>query len=123
MGGGGGVHLHGQPIALKQKAQHAVRSGSRIIPCRLLCSLMNNKLSEERIAEIVTEAVTIEKEFICDALPVDLIGMNGRLMSQARAGSAAAKGPEGCGGMCQLATTLGGPPSHHATPPLLTAVH
>lgn len=43
---------------------------------------MNNKLSQERIAEIVTEAVTIEKEFICDALPVDLIGMNGRLMSQ-----------------------------------------
>jgi hypothetical protein len=30
----------------------------------------------------VCEAVTIEKEFICEALPVDLIGMNGRLMSQ-----------------------------------------
>ena len=28
------------------------------------------------------EAVAIEKEFICEALPVDLIGMNGRLMSQ-----------------------------------------
>ncbi|KAL4450565.1 hypothetical protein ABPG77_000921 [Micractinium sp. CCAP 211/92] len=48
----------------------------------LLYNLLNNKLSQERIAEIVTEAVTIEKEFICDALPVDLIGMNGRLMSQ-----------------------------------------
>lgn len=45
-------------------------------------SLLQNKLSQERIAEIVTEAVAIEKEFICDALPVDLIGMNGRLMSQ-----------------------------------------
>ena len=43
---------------------------------------LNNKLSEERIAEIVTEAVSIEKEFICDALPADLIGMNGRLMGQ-----------------------------------------
>ena len=41
-----------------------------------------NKLPKERIAEIVTEAVAIEKEFICDALPVDLIGMNSRLMSQ-----------------------------------------
>ena len=37
---------------------------------------------EERLAAIVTEAVEIEKEFICDALPVDLIGMNSRLMSQ-----------------------------------------
>lgn len=50
----------------------------------LIYSLLNNKLSEERIAEIVTEAVTLEKEFICDALPVDLIGMNSRLMSQVR---------------------------------------
>lgn len=48
----------------------------------LLYSLLNNKLSKERIAEIVTEAVALEKEFICDALPVDLIGMNARLMSQ-----------------------------------------
>jgi hypothetical protein len=30
----------------------------------------------------VSEAVEIEKEFICDALPVDLIGMNSRLMGQ-----------------------------------------
>lgn len=35
----------------------------------------------------MTEAVTIEKEFICDALPADLIGMNGRLMSQVCQGS------------------------------------
>lgn len=28
------------------------------------------------------EAVSIEKEFICDALPVDLIGMNAGLMAQ-----------------------------------------
>lgn len=47
-------------------------------------SLLDNKLSQERIMEIVTESVAIEKEFICDALPVDLIGMNGRLMSQVR---------------------------------------
>jgi ribonucleoside-diphosphate reductase subunit M2 len=48
----------------------------------LLYSLLKNKLSEERIAEVVTEAVTLEKEFICEALPVDLIGMNSRLMAQ-----------------------------------------
>ena len=39
----------------------------------LMYSLLNNKLSTERIAEIVTNAVELEKEFICDALPVDLI--------------------------------------------------
>ncbi|KAL6772424.1 RIR2 [Auxenochlorella protothecoides x Auxenochlorella symbiontica] len=48
----------------------------------LLYSLLNDKLSQERIAEIVLEAVSIEKEFICDALPVDLIGMNAGLMAQ-----------------------------------------
>ena len=32
----------------------------------------------------MTEAVDIEREFVCDALPVDLIGMNGRLMAQVR---------------------------------------
>lgn len=48
----------------------------------LLYSLLQNKLPQERIAEIVTDAVALEKEFICEALPVDLIGMNSRLMSQ-----------------------------------------
>jgi ribonucleotide reductase beta subunit family protein with ferritin-like domain len=43
---------------------------------------IENKLSEERVSEIVSEAVAIEKEFICDALPVDLIGMNKVLMGQ-----------------------------------------
>ena len=32
--------------------------------------------------EIITDAVTIEKEFICDALPCRLIGMNSDLMCQ-----------------------------------------
>lgn len=40
------------------------------------------KLSQERVHEIVQSAVEGEKEFICDALPVELIGMNSRLMSQ-----------------------------------------
>lgn len=43
--------------------------------------LLENKLEEERLIAIVEEAVAIEKEFVCDALPVNLIGMNKELMS------------------------------------------
>jgi ribonucleoside-diphosphate reductase beta chain len=39
-------------------------------------------LPEEQVRQIITDAVTIEKEFITEALPVDLIGMNARLMQQ-----------------------------------------
>ena len=39
-------------------------------------------LSQERIHDIIREAVTIEKEFIVDALPCSLIGMNGGMMTQ-----------------------------------------
>ncbi|BDA41924.1 Ribonucleoside-diphosphate reductase small chain [Coccomyxa sp. Obi] len=48
----------------------------------LLYSLLNNKLDKEELLSIVTEAVEIEKEFVCEALPVDLIGMNKTLMSE-----------------------------------------
>lgn len=41
-----------------------------------------NKVSTERITQIITEALTIEREFITESLPVDLIGMNSRLMVQ-----------------------------------------
>jgi hypothetical protein len=44
--------------------------------------MLNNKCSKERALAIVTEAVVIEQEFVCEALPVDLIGMNKGLMSQ-----------------------------------------
>ena len=46
----------------------------------LLYSKMVNKLPESRIVEIITNAVEIEKEFVVDALPVELIGMNSGLM-------------------------------------------
>jgi ribonucleoside-diphosphate reductase subunit M2 len=39
-------------------------------------------LEKDTIRTILTEAVEIEKEFICDALPCSLIGMNSKLMSQ-----------------------------------------
>merc|ERR1712240_172206 len=43
---------------------------------------LKNKPSEARIKQIVKEAVEIEVEFLTDALPVKLIGMNHDLMSQ-----------------------------------------
>jgi ribonucleotide reductase beta subunit family protein with ferritin-like domain len=47
----------------------------------LVYSRLNNKLSQKDIHAIVTDAVTIEKEFIIDALPCRLIGMNSSLMT------------------------------------------
>ena len=48
----------------------------------LLFNKLNNKLDQQKIKDIVEEAVGIEKEFICEALPCKLIGMNSKLMSQ-----------------------------------------
>jgi ribonucleoside-diphosphate reductase subunit M2 len=48
----------------------------------LLYSKLQNKLSKDKIKEIIKEAVEIEQEFICDALPCRLIGMNSQLMSK-----------------------------------------
>ena len=41
-----------------------------------------NKVSKARIKEIITDALTIEREFITESLPVSLIGMNATLMTQ-----------------------------------------
>ena len=43
---------------------------------------IQNKVSEDRIKEIICEAVEIEKEFVSESLPVSLIGMNADLMKQ-----------------------------------------
>lgn len=54
--------------------------------CEFACLLFNehvrNKVSKDRIREIILDAVEIEKEFISEALPVSLIGMNAELMKQ-----------------------------------------
>jgi len=54
--------------------------------CDFACHLHNNhivnKVPKERIKEIIFSALDIEKEFITDSLPVDLIGMNCDLMKQ-----------------------------------------
>jgi ribonucleoside-diphosphate reductase subunit M2 len=43
---------------------------------------LENKVSAETIHQIIKQAVELEKEFICDALPCSLIGMNSKMMSQ-----------------------------------------
>jgi len=47
----------------------------------LLYSKLVNKLSKEKIHEIIKDAVDYEREFICSSLPVKLIGMNSDMMS------------------------------------------
>ena len=43
---------------------------------------MINKVPKERIKEILVDALNIEREFITESLPVSLIGMNAKLMTQ-----------------------------------------
>jgi ribonucleoside-diphosphate reductase beta chain len=50
--------------------------------CYLYKNYITQKLSDERILEIIVDAVKIEQEFVTDALPVNLIGMNSKLMNQ-----------------------------------------
>ena len=48
----------------------------------LLYSKLATQLKQERVHAIIKDAVSIEKEFITDALPCRLIGMNAKLMTQ-----------------------------------------
>ncbi len=48
----------------------------------LMYSMLQDKPSKEIILEIIKEAVELEKEFITESLPCDLIGMNKDLMKQ-----------------------------------------
>ncbi len=54
--------------------------------CDFACLLYNehiiNKLPQQTVIDIIKEAVSIEQEFVSDALPVSLIGMNAELMCQ-----------------------------------------
>lgn len=50
--------------------------------CLLYRDHIVGKLSEEVVHGIIGSAVEIEKEFICDALPCSLLGMNSKMMSQ-----------------------------------------
>ena len=48
----------------------------------LLYSMLKSKLTEQEVHGIISDALAIEKEFVTEALPVDLIGMNAKLMQQ-----------------------------------------
>jgi len=48
----------------------------------LLYSMLENKLTVEHVTSIIQDAVKNEHEFVTDALPVSLIGMNSKLMCQ-----------------------------------------
>ena len=52
--------------------------------CDFACHLYNNhlvnKLPQDEVIEIIKDAVEIEKEFVTDALPVSLLGMNASQM-------------------------------------------
>ena len=48
----------------------------------LLYSKLQRKLSKKRIHDIIQEAVSIEKEFITEAIPCRMIGMNAKMMIQ-----------------------------------------
>jgi ribonucleoside-diphosphate reductase subunit M2 len=48
----------------------------------LLYSMLDNKLPDDIVHDIIRGAVDTEKEFICDALSCDLIGMNSELMTK-----------------------------------------
>ncbi|KAI4118792.1 MAG: hypothetical protein LQ345_001185 [Seirophora villosa] len=48
----------------------------------LLFSHLNNRPSKQAVQDVITEAVTIEQEFLTEALPCALLGMNATLMKQ-----------------------------------------
>jgi len=53
--------------------------------CSFACQLyskLERRMKEQDIHKLIGEAVEVEKEFVCDALPVSLIGMNKSLMAQ-----------------------------------------
>lgn len=50
--------------------------------CLLYTDHLENKLSKDKVQKIITDAVEIEKEFITESLPVELIGMNAGMMQR-----------------------------------------
>ena len=48
----------------------------------LLYNKLQRKIKKQKVIDIIKEAVVIEQEFICEALPCRLIGMNAKMMSQ-----------------------------------------
>lgn len=54
----------------------------RDLACHVYKRLIVNKLDEQEVINIVQQGVNLEKEFVCESLPVELIGMNSTMMCQ-----------------------------------------
>jgi ribonucleoside-diphosphate reductase beta chain len=50
--------------------------------CLIYSHYVKNQLPKEQVTKIIVDAVSIEKKFVVDAIPVKLIGMNADLMCQ-----------------------------------------
>merc|ERR1712066_783459 len=48
----------------------------------LVYGMLQNRLPDDVVHDIVREAVAVERKFICEALPCDLIGMNNEMMTR-----------------------------------------
>merc|ERR1712151_77269 len=57
----------------------------------LVYGMLQNKLPDEVVHSIIREAVAVERKFITEALPCDLIGMNNEMMTRTLSSS-----PTGC---------------------------
>ncbi|KAM7079564.1 ribonucleoside-diphosphate reductase subunit M2 isoform 3-T3 [Molossus nigricans] len=76
-------------VSRRRQTGPCVGSGTKRPPMGLHCDFaclmfkhLLHKPSEQRVKEIITNAVRIEQEFLTEALPVNLIGMNCTLMKQ-----------------------------------------
>ena len=58
----------------------SVDEGMHVIFSVELYKMLAGRLDQEHVYQIFQEAVAIEKEFVTDSLPVDLIGINSKLM-------------------------------------------
>jgi ribonucleotide reductase beta subunit family protein with ferritin-like domain len=56
--------------------------GEHVMLACIVYKMLNNKLSQERVHDIIRSAVDIEMKFVDDSLPVNLIGMNASMMKQ-----------------------------------------
>lgn len=84
--------IHRKNVGVKQvyditvpKTHNFLANGVVVHNCDFACllySILKNKLSQERVYEIVDECVQLEKEFATEAMPCSLIGMNNVLMGQ-----------------------------------------
>ena len=73
-----------RPQSEQQKGKETKRDEGlhRDFACMLYTDHIKNKMPESAVYDIIRNAVEIEQEFVSDALPVSLIGMNAELMKQ-----------------------------------------